>query len=134
MLEPVQQPPKEQVDKTKGAVIIDGTTYVAGKPVVHHGQPWEIYPRESDVILGRGNGVAQHAGNVQFRRYCWALRGKYNRAYRYVTAVACVSCVLSCLVALDCVGLRWIALCWIIYFFYVLFRFQVSHYKSIFRI
>ena len=43
-----------------------------------------IIPRRHDVILGRGNGVAQHDGNVQFRQFCWSVRKAYMQAYRYV--------------------------------------------------
>jgi hypothetical protein len=43
-----------------------------------------IFPSRHDVILGRGNGVAQHDGNVQFRQFCWSVRKAYMQAYRYV--------------------------------------------------
>jgi hypothetical protein len=41
-----------------------------------------VQPRNNDVVLGRGNGVAKHPGNVQFREYCWAVRESYHKAWR----------------------------------------------------
>jgi hypothetical protein len=41
-----------------------------------------VQPRNNDVVLGRGNGVAKHPGNVQFREYCWGVRESYHKAWR----------------------------------------------------
>jgi len=38
--------------------------------------------RETDVILGRGASVAQHAGNIMFRRFIWNHRMDYEVAER----------------------------------------------------
>ena len=37
---------------------------------------------ENDVICGRGNGIAQQQGNINFRRIVWEFRDTYEKAYR----------------------------------------------------
>jgi hypothetical protein len=39
-------------------------------------------PHEHDVILGRGNGVKYHPGNLAYRVFCWNAREPYTRAPR----------------------------------------------------
>jgi hypothetical protein len=39
-------------------------------------------PHEHDVILGRGNGVKYHPGNLAYRVFCWNAREAYTRAPR----------------------------------------------------
>ena len=41
-----------------------------------------VTPRETDVLLGRGSGIANYPGNVMFRHIIWKCRDMYARAYR----------------------------------------------------
>lgn len=44
----------------------------------------EVFDRlgKNDVLLGRGNGIAHHPGNISFRRLVWSYRGMYEEASR----------------------------------------------------
>ena len=41
-----------------------------------------ILPKATDVLLGRGNGIANFPGNINFRNVIWSFRHEYTRAYR----------------------------------------------------
>lgn len=41
-----------------------------------------MFPHVHDVLLGRGNGVAQFPGNQVFRDFCWNAREAYHKAMR----------------------------------------------------
>jgi hypothetical protein len=44
--------------------------------------PTELTLRETDVICGRGSGVASWQGNVEFRYICWKVKDIYTQAHR----------------------------------------------------
>jgi hypothetical protein len=45
-----------------------------------------VVPRPTDVILGRGKGVATWRGNVVFRTIVWEYREAYSQAGRFSKA------------------------------------------------
>lgn len=40
------------------------------------------FPHIHDILMGRGNGVAQFPGNQVFRNFCWNAREAYHKAVR----------------------------------------------------
>ena len=53
-----------------------------------------------DVLLGRGNGIANYQGNISFRNIVWGYRDAYERAHR--DAKRCIAIrVMRAISALD---------------------------------
>jgi hypothetical protein len=50
--------------------------------IQHEEAPPFIELRKTDVLLGRGNGVATYPGNLAFRRIVWARRPHYEKSIR----------------------------------------------------
>ncbi|GAX11423.1 hypothetical protein FisN_22Lh108 [Fistulifera solaris] len=75
--------------KSKGRTKNTSPRPMASLPTKANGKPKQpsvpegsIVPNDVDVLLGRGNHTAYREGNLNFRKYCWALREEYKNIPR----------------------------------------------------
>jgi hypothetical protein len=81
-------------------------TKAKGKPKQASVPEGSIVPNDADVLLGRGNHTAYREGNLNFRKYCWALREGTNiillTVHQFETKRTCLHFIsLTCLSNLD---------------------------------